>query len=60
MWCVCVCMYIQYISDISPLHVYGNDVLFAKQCNYLGVILDSEMTADHFIMFTCSFIQLFV
>ena len=31
------------LRDISPLCVYGNNIDFVKQYNYLGVILDSEM-----------------
>ena len=36
------------LHDISPLCVYGNNIDFVKQYNYLGVILDSEMNMRHF------------
>ena len=32
------------LQDIDSLRLYDNDVTIVKQYNYLGVILDSEMT----------------
>ena len=37
------------LHDIEPLRLYDNEVTIVKQYNYLGVILDSEMTLKPFI-----------
>ena len=36
------------LHDITPLRAYDNDVTFVKKYNYLGVILDSEMSLRPF------------
>ena len=36
------------LGEIEPLIVYGNNVCIVRQYNYLGVILDSEMTLRPF------------
>ena len=36
------------LGDIEPLTLYGSNVVFVKQYNYLGVIIDAEMTLGPF------------
>ena len=37
------------LGDVEPLQLYDNDVGFVKQYNYLGVILDAEMSLRPFL-----------
>ena len=45
------------LQDIDSLRLYGKDVNIGRQYNYLGVILDSEMTLRPFISYIKPFIS---
>ena len=37
------------LENVEPIQLYDRDVLFVRQYNYLGVILDAEMTIRPFL-----------